>query len=66
MLRAERTFVAEADPASALGVHYGRGQLELGRGRAAAALAAFRAAEQLAGPNPLGTPLGERGFCSLW
>ena len=57
LLRAERTFVAEADPASALGVHYGRGQLELGRGRAAAALAAFRAAEQLAGPNPLGTPL---------
>ena len=57
LLRAERTFVAEADPASALGVHYGRGQLELGRGRAADALAAFRAAEQLAGPNPLGTPL---------
>ena len=57
LLRAERTFVAEADPASALGVHYGRGQLELGRGRAADALAAFRAAEQLAGPNPLSTPL---------
>jgi LuxR family transcriptional regulator, maltose regulon positive regulatory protein len=55
--RAERTFIAEADPASALGAHYVRGQLELGRGRAAAALAAFRAAEQLAGPNPLARPL---------
>ena len=55
--RAERTFRAEADPASALGAHYVRGQLELGRGRAADALAAFRAAEQLAGPNPLGRPL---------
>ncbi|HXW47280.1 MAG TPA: LuxR C-terminal-related transcriptional regulator [Streptosporangiaceae bacterium] len=55
--RAERTFIAEADPASALGAHYVRGQLELGRGRAASALAAFRAAEQLAGPNPLARPL---------
>jgi len=55
--RAERTFIAEADPASALGAHYVRGQLELGRGRAADALAAFRAAQELAGPNPLGRPL---------
>jgi LuxR family transcriptional regulator, maltose regulon positive regulatory protein len=55
--RAERTFIAEADPASALGAHYVRGQLELGRGRAADALAAFRAARALAGPNPLGRPL---------
>jgi len=55
--RAERTFRAEADPAAAMGAHYVRGQLELGRGRAARALAAFRAAEQLAGPNPLGRPL---------
>jgi LuxR family transcriptional regulator, maltose regulon positive regulatory protein len=55
--RAERTFIAEADPASAMGAHYVRGQLELGSGRAASALAAFRAAEQLAGPNPLGRPL---------
>jgi LuxR family transcriptional regulator, maltose regulon positive regulatory protein len=55
--RAERTFRAEADPASALGAHYVRGQLELGRGRAADALSAFRAAEHLAGPNPLGRPL---------
>jgi LuxR family transcriptional regulator, maltose regulon positive regulatory protein len=55
--RAERTFIAEADPAAALGAHYVRGQLELGRGRPAEALAAFRAAERLAGPNPLGRPL---------
>ena len=55
--RAERAFRAEADPAAAMGAHYVRGQLELGRGRAAAALAAFRAAEQLAGPNPLARPL---------
>jgi len=55
--RAERTFRAEADPAAAMGGHYVRGQLELGRGRAASALAAFRAAEQLAGPNPLARPL---------
>ena len=54
---AEQTFRAEADPASAMGAHFVRGQLELGRGRAADALAAFRAAEQLAGPNPLARPL---------
>jgi LuxR family transcriptional regulator, maltose regulon positive regulatory protein len=55
--RAEQIFKAEADPASAMGAHYVRGQLELGRGRAVDALAAFRASEQLAGPNPLGRPL---------
>jgi LuxR family transcriptional regulator, maltose regulon positive regulatory protein len=55
--RAERIFRAEADPAAAMGAYYVRGQLELGRGRAADALAAFRSAEQLAGPNPLGRPL---------
>jgi LuxR family transcriptional regulator, maltose regulon positive regulatory protein len=55
--RAEQTFRAEADPASAMGAHYVRGQLELGRGQAAAALAAFQASQQLAGPNPLGRPL---------
>ena len=53
----ERTFRAEADPASASGGHYVRGQLELGRGRAPDALSAFRAAEHLAGPNPLARPL---------
>ena len=55
--RAERTFRAEANPAAAMGGYYVRGQLELGRGRAADALAAFRAAERLAGPHPLARPL---------
>jgi LuxR family transcriptional regulator, maltose regulon positive regulatory protein len=55
--RAERIFRAEANPASAMGGQYVRGQLELGRGRAADALAAFRAAEQLAGRHPLARPL---------
>jgi LuxR family maltose regulon positive regulatory protein len=55
--RAERTFRAEANPAAAMGGQYVRGQLELGRGRAADALAAFRAAERLAGPHPLARPL---------
>jgi LuxR family transcriptional regulator, maltose regulon positive regulatory protein len=55
--RAERTIRAEANPAVAMGSQYVRGQFELGRGRAAAALAAFRAAERLAGPHPLARPL---------
>jgi len=55
--RAERTFSAEANPPAAMGGRYVRGQLELGRGRAADALAAFRAAEQLAGPHSLARPL---------
>jgi LuxR family transcriptional regulator, maltose regulon positive regulatory protein len=55
--RAERTMRAEANPAVAMGGHYVRGQLELGRGRAADALAAFRAAQRLAGPHPLAKPL---------
>jgi LuxR family transcriptional regulator, maltose regulon positive regulatory protein len=54
---AEQTFKAEANPAAAMGGHYVRGQLEFGRGRAAEALAAFRAAERLAGPHPLARPL---------
>jgi LuxR family maltose regulon positive regulatory protein len=55
--RAERIFRAEANPAAAMGGYYVRGQLELGRGRAADALAAFRTAEKLAGPHPLARPL---------
>jgi LuxR family transcriptional regulator, maltose regulon positive regulatory protein len=59
--RAERTVRVEASPVSAMGVQYVRGQFELGRGRAADALAAFRAAERLAGrlpaPHPLARPL---------
>jgi len=47
----------EANPASAMGGQYVRGQLEMGRGRAADALAAFRAAERLAGFHPLARPL---------
>ena len=59
--RAERTVRAEAEPAAALAVQYIRGQLELARGRVADALAAFRAAERLAGhlaaPRMLATPM---------
>jgi LuxR family transcriptional regulator, maltose regulon positive regulatory protein len=55
--RAERIFRREANPAAAMGGEYVRGQLEMGRGRFADALAAFRAAEQLAGPHPLARPL---------
>jgi LuxR family maltose regulon positive regulatory protein len=55
--RAERIFRREANPAAAMGGQYVRGQLEIGRGRAADALAAFRAAERLAGPHPLARPL---------
>jgi LuxR family transcriptional regulator, maltose regulon positive regulatory protein len=55
--RAERSISAEANPAVAMGSQYVRGQLELGRGRVADALDAFRAAERLAGPHPLARPL---------
>jgi len=47
--RAERTVRAETELAAAAGVHHVRGVLELVRGRYQDALAAFRAAEQLAG-----------------
>jgi LuxR family transcriptional regulator, maltose regulon positive regulatory protein len=46
--RAERTVIAEADPAAALGVLHLRGVLELARGRDARAAAAFQAAERQA------------------
>jgi LuxR family transcriptional regulator, maltose regulon positive regulatory protein len=49
VLRAERTITAEAEPIAALGARHVRGVLELARGRDAEALAAFRAAERLAG-----------------
>jgi len=55
--RAERIFRAEANPASAMGGYFVRGQLELARGRFADALTALRAAERLAGPHPLARPL---------
>jgi LuxR family transcriptional regulator, maltose regulon positive regulatory protein len=58
--RAERTIRPEAEPAAAMGVQYFRGQLELARGRDANAVAAFNAAERLAGhlaaPDLLVTP----------
>jgi LuxR family transcriptional regulator, maltose regulon positive regulatory protein len=49
ILHGERTVTAEAEPAAAVAVCYGRGILELARGRDRDALAAFRAAERLAG-----------------
>jgi len=58
--RAERVLRAETEPAAMLGMHYTRGVLELARGRAADALAAFQAAERLGGhltaPHMLLTP----------
>jgi len=47
--RAERTVRAEAEPAVALAMHHVRGILELARGRDTEALAAFQAADRLAG-----------------
>ena len=59
--RAERTIRPETAPVSAMGVRYARGQVELARDRPAGALAAFQAAERLAGqlpaPHPLTRPL---------
>jgi LuxR family transcriptional regulator, maltose regulon positive regulatory protein len=46
---AERTLKAEAEPSGAVGIRLARGLLELARGRDADALAAFQAADQLAG-----------------
>jgi LuxR family transcriptional regulator, maltose regulon positive regulatory protein len=45
---AECIVRAEAEPAVGMRLHYGRGTLELARGRYAEALAAFRTAERLA------------------
>jgi len=47
--RAERTLRAEAEPAAGLVIRSHRGLLELARGRDADALAAFQAADRLAG-----------------
>jgi LuxR family maltose regulon positive regulatory protein len=63
--RAERIVRAEADPVAAMGVQYIRGVLELAGGRATDALAAFRAAERLAGPYPLGGPMRAWGLHAL-
>jgi len=55
--RAERAIRADTEPVSAMGVQFARGLIEIGRGRAAEALAAFRAAERLAGLHPLARPV---------
>jgi LuxR family maltose regulon positive regulatory protein len=47
--RAERTLRAEAEPAVGLAIRFTRGLLELARGGDADALAAFQAADRLAG-----------------
>ena len=47
--RVERTIRPEAEPVAALAVYRVRGRVELARGRDTDALAAFRAAERLAG-----------------
>jgi LuxR family maltose regulon positive regulatory protein len=47
--RAERTLRADAEPAEGLAIRTMRGLLELGRGQGADALAAFQAADRLAG-----------------
>ena len=44
---AERTVRAEVEPTAGMRLHYGRGTLELARGRYAEALAAFRMAERV-------------------
>src|SRR5215813_14138874 len=62
--RAERTVRAEAEPAVRLAIHHVRGWFELTRGRDADALAAFQAADQLAGrlANPNLMVLPNRAF----
>jgi len=47
--QAERTLRAEVEPAAGMRLRYARGLVDLGSGRPEAALAAFQAAEQLAG-----------------
>ena len=67
--RAGRTITAEAEPGTALVLHTARGVLELVRGQVADALAAFRAAErvagQLAGPHMLVPPTRALGLLTL-
>ena len=63
--RAERTVRPEAEPTVALLVLYGRGLVELGRGRDREALAAFQAADRMARrwPPRGGLPRGCGHFC---
>src|SRR5262245_45435242 len=62
--RAERIVSAEAEPAVGLAIHHVRGWFELMRGRDADALAAFQAADRLAGrlDNPNLMVLPNRAF----
>jgi LuxR family maltose regulon positive regulatory protein len=62
--RAERTLRAEAEPAVGLAIRAHRGLLELARGRDADALAAFQAADRLAGrlAEPSLTVLPNRSY----
>jgi LuxR family transcriptional regulator, maltose regulon positive regulatory protein len=58
---AARTLRPDVEPAVGMHLHYARGGLEMARGRHADAIAAFRAARQLAGmlitPHTLATPM---------
>jgi LuxR family transcriptional regulator, maltose regulon positive regulatory protein len=58
---AARTLRPEAEPAAGMHLHYARGGLEMARGRYARAIAAFRAARQLAetlvSPHTLAKPM---------
>jgi LuxR family transcriptional regulator, maltose regulon positive regulatory protein len=58
---AARTLRPDVEPAVGMHLHYARGGLEMARGRPADAIAAFRAARQLAGtlvtPHTLATPM---------
>jgi LuxR family maltose regulon positive regulatory protein len=59
--QAERTLRGEGDPAAGVVLHQARGMLELARGRHGQALAAFQAAERVAGllvaAHPRTTPV---------
>jgi len=57
---AERSVAAQAEPGAAVAVRYGRGTLELARGRDRNALAAFRSAELVAGGLDVPKPVVSR------
>ena len=63
--RAERTLTADTQPAAVLAIRYIRGTLELTRDRNAAALAALKAGELLAGGSP-GRTTPSRGYGQCW
>jgi LuxR family maltose regulon positive regulatory protein len=63
--RAEVTVRPDAEAVAALAVQYVRGQLELARGQAASALAAFRAAGRLSGQLPASHPFARPALAWL-